>query len=383
MIDKISKSYVPFQEIFRTTFRRVNQKAIEIMLMLACGHIFEIFTPNQLAQTLGIDKNKVYGAIKYWSIFLFRRFFFVVGCHLALTLIKGCLSKSPATLSGMRITLNVDDTVIDRPGKLISLTYNWYSGRHKKITKGQNIIVITIKIGRKIIPLNIRPVGKQGRSNTSKPEVFREMLREVLAFFRQEGIDLTMFPITFDSWYGSEELVKMLKSEGFDTILIHTKGNYVFTIDGKKKELSAHKKDIQLRDNEWGCKGIPVARKEAESPTFGKVVLLFFREAGKVKCVMVFGRKLRACEIMSIWKQHHSVECFWRRLKTDLQIHKVRMRDREGVYAMVAIKLPAYLLMEHLSAMTGLTFHQIKIHAKREVNIVSFFNEHFHSFMAA
>jgi hypothetical protein len=283
----------------------------------------------------------------------------------------------------MRITLNVDDTVIDRPGKLISLTYNWYSGRHKKITKGQNIIVITIKIGRKIIPLNIRPVGKQGRSNTSKPEVFREMLREVLAFFRQEGIDLTMFPITFDSWYGSEELVKMLKSEGFDTILIHTKGNYVFTIDGKKKELSAHKKDIQLRDNEWGCKGIPVARKEAESPTFGKVVLLFFREAGKVKCVMVFGRKLRACEIMSIWKQHHSVECFWRRLKTDLQIHKVRMRDREGVYAMVAIKLPAYLLMEHLSAMTGLTFHQIKIHAKREVNIVSFFNEHFHSFMAA
>ena len=116
MIDKINKSIVPFQEIFKTAFKKVNQKATEIMLMLACGHIFEIFTPNQLAQTLGIDKNKVYSAIKYWSIFLFRRLFFVIGCHLAVMLIKGCLSKSPATLSRMRITINVDDTVIDRLG---------------------------------------------------------------------------------------------------------------------------------------------------------------------------------------------------------------------------------------------------------------------------
>ena len=94
---------------------------------------------------------------------------------------------------------------------------------------------------------------------------------------------------------------------------------------------------------------------------------------------MVFGRKLRASEIMSIWKQHHSIECFWRRLKTDLQIHKVRMRDREGVYAMVGIKVVAYLVMEHLSSQMGLTFHQLKIQAKREIDICSFFSEHFHS----
>ena len=82
-------------------------------------------------------------------------------------------------------------------------------------------------------------------------------------------------------------------------------------------------------------RGISVTRKAAESPTFGKVLLLFFKDGGKIKCVMVFGRKLRASEIISIWKQHHSIKCFWRRLKTDLQIHKVRMRDREGVCAMI------------------------------------------------
>ncbi len=103
----------------------------------------------------------------------------------------------------------------------------------------------------------------------------------------------------------------------------------------------------------------------------------------RIKCVMAFGKKLRACEILSIWRQHHRVEQFFRRLKTDLQIHKMRMRSREGVYATIGIKLLAYLLMENLSATSGLTFHQIKIRAKREVDVCSFFKEHFHSCMVA
>jgi hypothetical protein len=47
---------------------------------------------------------------------------------------------------------------------------------------------------------------------------------------------------------------------------------------------------------------------------------------------------------------------------------------------MVGIKLVAYLVMEKLYAMTGLTFQQIKNHAKREIDICSFFREHFHLF---
>ncbi|MHA2047944.1 MAG: transposase [Candidatus Thorarchaeota archaeon] len=206
------------------------------------------------------------------------------------------------------------------------------------------------------------------------------MLHSVLALFQQEGIDLNQFPITFDSWYGSHDLVKILKEAGFDQILIHAKSNYVFTIDGKKQKLSLHKKEIQLDDSAWGCKGIPVARKEAESPTFGKAILVFFMDCSKLKCLMVFGRKLRACEAISIWKQHHSIEQFWRRLKYDLQIHRMRLRSRQGVYAMVAVKLVAYLVMEQVSSMTRMTFQQVKNYAKREIDLCSFFSEHFHLF---
>ena len=349
-----------------------------MLLMLACGHIFEIFTPNQLADTLRIDKNKVYGAIYSWSIFQFRRMFLFMGCHEAVELMREVLPKSSSTLSRKRITICVDDTVIDRLGKVISLTYSWYSGKRKKIIKGQNIIAITIKIGDRVIPLSIRPVGKQGRSNTSKPEIFKDMIEGVIEFFKNEGIDITQFPITFDSWYGSKDLAETLREEGFNQILVHAKSNYVFSIDGKKGKLSSHKQNIQLQDNLWGCKGIEITRKAAESPTFGKVILLFFRDLTRSECIISLGRKLRGCEILSIWKQHHSIEQFWRSLKNDLQIHRIRLRARNGVYGMIAIKLLAYLLMERLSALTKLTFHQIKLYAKREINLWPFFCEHFH-----
>ena len=204
------------------------------------------------------------------------------------------------------------------------------------------------------------------------------MMSQVLELFRQEGIDLTVFPITFDSWYGSRELVDILEEYGFRQILVHAKGNYVFTIDGKSAKLSCHKSRIEFHDDLWGCKGVSVSRKKAESSSFGKVILLFFVNCSKIKCVMVFGRKLRACEIISIWKQHHSIEHFWKRLKHNLQIHRMRLRDRQGVYGMIAIKLLAYLVMEKLSALMRLTFHEIMNHAKREIDLCSFFSEHFH-----
>ncbi len=56
MIDKINKGIEQFQEFFDTNFARCDQESVEILLMLAYGHMFDIFTPNQLIQILGLDK---------------------------------------------------------------------------------------------------------------------------------------------------------------------------------------------------------------------------------------------------------------------------------------------------------------------------------------
>ena len=79
MIAKISKGIEQFQEFFDTNFTQCDQESVEILLMLAYGHMFDIFTPNQLIQTLGLDKNNVYRAINSWSIYHLRKLFLNAG----------------------------------------------------------------------------------------------------------------------------------------------------------------------------------------------------------------------------------------------------------------------------------------------------------------
>jgi hypothetical protein len=237
-----------------------------------------------------------------------------------------------------------------------------------------------MKIGDFVIPLGLRPVSKQGRDNTTKPEIFEDMLKEIKEIFSKEGIDLTEYPITFDSWYGSKELIELLRDEGkgFKDILVHAKSNYVFTIDKKKKTLREHKKAMDFSEKEWGCNGIPVARLKAENPTFGKLILLLFKQGGLTNAIMVFGRKLRSCEILHIWHQHNGIEQFWKSLKSILHIKRMSLRGREGCYAVVAIKLIAYLFMVLLAKKFHFSLYKFQMEARKNLDLISLVKEHFH-----
>ena len=62
-------------------------------------------------------------------------------------------------------------------------------------------------------------------------------------------------------------------------------------------------------------------------------MLLFFQDGGKIQTMMVFGKPLRACEILRIWSQHHGIEQFWAEyacgilhdLKTDLKLSSMSL----------------------------------------------------------
>jgi len=398
MLENLRASVRFYRWLLHAKFRQNRDEAVEVLLMLVLGHVFGYYNPHQLAQRLGIPKSQLYQELKRWSLYQWRRQLMLIGCEYAVQRLKELDGKSAATLSRRRVTIAVDDTVVDRFGNLLSLTYSWWSGRAKKVIKGQNILGLTLKIGKEVIPLVIRPIGKQGNCNTSKPDVFETLLMEVLAFFEQHGLDLTEYPCSFDSWYGSHELVELLQNvktrreqaaqaheetgeqarRGFDQIVIHTKSRYVYTIAGQTCPLSEHKKEIELASGQWGCGDIPVARRIATSPTFGELVLLFFRQQGKRQALMAFGRKLRAAEILSIWKQHHGIEQFWKSLKSVLHLGSMSLRGRAGVYAELAIKLIAYVLMLRMARKCHLTLHQLQMEISKQLDIDDFFREHFH-----
>ena len=169
------------------------------------------------------------------------------------------------------------------------------------------------------------------------------------------------------------------------TILIHAKNNYVMTIGKEKTKLSEHKKSIQLLPNQWGCNK-PVCRTKGSSRTFGDVVLLFFQDGGKGQTMMVFGKPLRACEILRIWSQHHGIEQFWAEyacgilhdLKTDLKLSAMSLEGRHGAYANLGVKVMSYLLIQQVSRSVRKTFHQTQLELTGQRQMLSVLSEHFH-----
>ena len=101
MIDKINKGVEEFQEFFDTNFTRWDQGSVEILLMLAYGHMFDIFTPNQLIQTLGLDKNKVYGATNSWSIHHLRKLFLNAGFAQVVKLVAYLVMEKASSMTRM------------------------------------------------------------------------------------------------------------------------------------------------------------------------------------------------------------------------------------------------------------------------------------------
>ena len=310
MLTQLIKSTTFFQGLLSSQFRTLKQCFVNTLVFLSTCHLFGLTNPNQVADALSIPKARLYRELNTMSLYLWQHLFVRIGCSIALEAIREVVSKSAASLSRLRIVISVDDTFVFRYGEGLAYTSDWWSSQAKQPMKGQNILGIVLKIGKRIIPLNMRLISKQGRGNTDKPSCVITMFKEVVSFFEGTGIDIRNYPITFDSWYGSRHLIDTLREMGFETILVHGKSNYVMTIDEKKAKLSEHKKSIELLSNQWGCDK-PVYRTNATSPTFGKVVVLFFADRGKIRTMLVFGKPLRACEILRIGSQHHGIEQYW------------------------------------------------------------------------
>ena len=353
-------------------------KVVETLLVLSVCHLFGLYNPNQVADALKLPKARLYRGIGSLSLYHAQSLNLRLGCAMeTLDFIKDVESKSASTQSRRCITISVDDTNLPRDWDTLAYTSNYWSTTQKTSIWCQNVLGITLKIGSVVLPLDMRLVSKQGRGNTDKPSLVRTMIKEVLAFFDAQGMDLRKYPITFDSWYGSRKLVDALSDLGFASILIHGKNNYVMRIGDTTAKLSAHKKDIELREDQWRCDKL-VCRLKAESRTFGNCVVIFFRDRSKIRTLLVFGKPLRTCEALRIWSQYHGIEQFWRYLKSNLRGFAMSLESREGTYVGLSIKIISYLILLQVSISERRTFHQIQLQLTGKRQILIDFMTHFH-----
>ena len=344
------QEFIWFFTIFHHEFRTNNPIAFEVLMVLAVAHLFGFYNPKQLADFLEVPHQNFYTELKNWSIYHVKKMLLRFMVKQAAEQLKPVMSKSAATRSRAGMTLSIDNSVMDRFGKLLRCTWSWYSGRYHKVIRGQDLLGIVLTIQHIALPLHLLFCPKQGRYHTTKADVLIFMLTQLKTAFLREGIDISQLPLTMDSAYVSQELRQRLHQLGFIDIIIAGKGNYVFTIDTQKWDASTWKKGLMLEEPKWGI-DVPSCRLWGSSPTFGSLILFFFRKSTtRSYYLMNFSqRSLRGAEIWHIWKQHHVIECFWKIMKSIFQLRSMHLQG-DGLYTALLIKVFAYLLALRLQA---------------------------------
>lgn len=375
------QEFIWFFTLFHHEFRKNNPIAFETLMVLAVAHLFGFYNPKQLADFLEVPHQQFYTVLKDWSVYHVKKMLLRFMVKQAAEKLKPVRSKSAATRSRAGVTLSIDNSVMDRFGNLLRCTWSWYSGRYHKVIRGQDLLGLVLTIEHIALPLHLLFCPKQGRYHTHKADLLIFMLTQLKTAFLREGIDLTQLPLTMDSAYVSQQLRERLHELGFIDIIIAGKGNYVFTIDKQKWDAATWKKVLMLEEPKWGI-DVPSCRIRGLSPTFGSLILFFFRKSTtRSYYLMNFGqRSLRGAEIWHIWKQHHGIECFWKMMKSIFQLRAMHLQG-DGLYTALLIKVIAYLLALRLQAegvFSKLSLTEIMRKLRREADFRDFLETHFH-----
>ena len=375
------QEFIWFFAIFHQEFRKHNPIAFEVLMVLALANLFGFYNPKQLADYLEVPHQQFYAHLQDWSLYQVKKMLLRFMVKQAAEKLQPVMTKSASTQSRAGMSLSIDNSVMDRFGKLIRCTYSWYSGRYHKVIRGQDLLGIVLTIHHVAIPLHLLFCPKQGRYHTKKADLLIFMLTQLKAEFQREGIDITQLPLTLDSGYVSQELRLRLHQIGFRKIIIAGKGNYVFTIQGEKHDASTWKKELILQDTQWGI-DVPSCRVWGYSPTFGSVVLFFFRKTTtRSYYLMNFSESsMRGAEMWHVWKQHHVIEQFWKIMKSIFHIRSMQLQG-DGLYTALLTKVLSYLLALRLQAegiFSNLTLTQIMRKLRREEELGDFLATHFH-----
>jgi hypothetical protein len=105
--------------------------------------------------------------------------------------------------------LVVDDSTLDKPyAKKMDLVSRHWSGKHRAVVEGINLITLLWSDGDRHVPIDYRVYDKAG-DGLSKNDHFREMLE------RAQERGFVPECVVFDSWYSSLENLKQVNGFGW------------------------------------------------------------------------------------------------------------------------------------------------------------------------
>jgi hypothetical protein len=106
--------------------------------------------------------------------------------------------------------LILDDSVLDKPfARHMGLVGRFWSGRHKRVVPGIDLVSLVWTDGDVIYPCDYRLVNPADPDGTTKNDLFRQMI--------QTAKDRGFAPrcVCFDSWYSGKENLKAIRDCGW------------------------------------------------------------------------------------------------------------------------------------------------------------------------
>jgi hypothetical protein len=151
----LNQEFTWFFFTFSKEFRQNNIEAFQTLMFLERSHLFGYYNPSPLADYLNISHQRLYEHLKEFSLYSLKKMLLQFRVSLAAERLRPLIEKSSATISRAGVSLSVDNSVIDRFGKMIRCTYSWYSGRWKKVVNGNDLLGIVLTINGIAIPLSL------------------------------------------------------------------------------------------------------------------------------------------------------------------------------------------------------------------------------------
>jgi len=240
-------------------------------------------------------------------------------------------------------TVNVDDTVLDKPYsnplRTDLIDYFW-SGKHKKSVKGINLITLYYTdINQVSVPINFRVVDKS--SGKTKNEYFREMLKEVLTW----GLKPSW--VTGDIWYSGKNNLKCVR---------HHMLGFMFAIKGNRLVSIEKGKYVQVQNVSIPESGLSLHLKD-----FGniKVFRTIFKDEYRYYIMYAPNieklNQLTYKDFKHIHDNHWQIETYHRAIKQVCNIEHFQVRKTRAIKNHIFCSIRAFVQLEFMRVQGTIT----------------------------
>lgn len=250
--------------------------------------------------------------------------------------------------------LVLDDSTLDKPySRHIELVTRHWSGKHKSVVLGINLLTLLWTDGNAALPCDCRLYGEEVKAD-GKPKSKNESFQEMLTTAKERGFSPSM--VCFDSWYASTENLKLVCSHGW-------------------RFLTRLKSNRKVNPDDTGN----VSVETLSPPTEGQVVHL--KEFGFVRLFRIVAPngdtdnaeywitnhlKMKDVERQEWERQSFKIENYHRGLKQCCAVERCQCRSKVKQHGHILLSLRAFIRLEINRLATGVSWYEAKLNITRD-----------------